>query len=35
MVFPKLKTVLFIHSCFWHGYEDCNYFAVPKTITGC
>ena len=21
LVFPKYKTVIFIHGCFWHGHE--------------
>ena len=25
MVFPKLKTVIFIHGCYWHGHEGCRY----------
>jgi DNA mismatch endonuclease (patch repair protein) len=33
IVFPKYKTVIFIHGCFWHGHEDCKYFVVPKTRT--
>jgi DNA mismatch endonuclease (patch repair protein) len=33
LVFPKYKTVLFVHGCFWHGHEKCNYFKVPKTHT--
>ncbi|MBI2966702.1 MAG: DNA mismatch endonuclease Vsr [Bacteroidetes bacterium] len=33
LVFPKLKTVLFIHGCFWHGHENCKYFIIPKTRT--
>lgn len=33
MVFPKYKTVLFIHGCFWHGHEGCKYYVVPKTRT--
>ena len=33
MVFPKYKTVLFIHGCFWHGHEGCRYFVTPKTNT--
>jgi DNA mismatch endonuclease (patch repair protein) len=24
IVFPKYKTAIFIHGCFWHGHEDCN-----------
>lgn len=33
MVFPKYKKILFIHGCFWHGHEECKYFAIPKTRT--
>src|ERR1700753_3359535 len=33
IVFPKYKTVIFIHGCFWHGHEGCKYFVVPKTKT--
>lgn len=33
LVFPKHKTVIFIHGCFWHGHEGCKYFVVPKTRT--
>jgi DNA mismatch endonuclease (patch repair protein) len=33
MVFPKYKTVIFIHGCFWHGHEGCRYFVVPMTRT--
>lgn len=31
LVFPKYKTVVFIHGCFWHGHDGCKYFVVPKT----
>ncbi len=31
LVFPKYKTVLFVHGCFWHGHEGCKYFVIPKT----
>lgn len=31
IVFPKYKTVIFIHGCFWHGHEGCKYFVVPRT----
>ncbi len=31
LVFPKLRTVLFINGCFWHGHEGCKYFVIPKT----
>ena len=33
LVFPKYRTVLFIHGCFWHGHEKCKYFVIPKTRT--
>lgn len=33
LVFPKLKTALFIHGCFWHGHKHCKYFVAPKTRT--
>ncbi|MFA4852597.1 MAG: very short patch repair endonuclease [Bacteroidales bacterium] len=31
LVFPKLRTVIFIHGCYWHGHENCKYFILPKT----
>ena len=31
LVFPKYRTGLFIHGCFWHGHEGCKYFVIPKT----
>lgn len=30
LVFPKYKTVLFVHGCFWHRH-DCGLAAMPKT----
>ncbi len=33
LVFPRLKTVVFIHGCYWHGHENCKYFVPPKTRT--
>jgi DNA mismatch endonuclease (patch repair protein) len=30
LVFPKHKTVVFVHGCFWHRH-DCRLAAVPKT----
>lgn len=33
IVLPKYKTVIFVHGCFWHGHEGCQYFIVPKTRT--
>lgn len=31
LVFPKYKTVIFIHGCFWHSHQNCKYFVIPKT----
>jgi len=33
IVLPKYKTVIFVNGCFWHGHENCKYFAIPKTNT--
>lgn len=30
LVFPKYKTVVFVHGCFWHGH-DCPLFKWPTT----
>lgn len=30
LVFPRHKTVLFVHGCFWHKH-DCHLFRLPKT----
>jgi DNA mismatch endonuclease (patch repair protein) len=30
IVFPKWKTVVFVHGCFWHRH-DCKLAATPKT----
>lgn len=31
IVFPKYKSVVFVHGCFWHAHEGCKYATVPKT----
>jgi DNA mismatch endonuclease (patch repair protein) len=33
IVLPRLKSVIFVHGCFWHGHDNCKYFVVPKTRT--
>lgn len=33
LVFPKLKTVVLVHGCYWHGHDACQYFVIPKTRT--
>ncbi|MCY4292846.1 MAG: very short patch repair endonuclease [Roseovarius sp.] len=31
VVFPKYKTVIFVHGCFWHRHEGCPNATTPKT----
>lgn len=31
LAFPKYKTAIFIHGCFWHGHKGCKYFVIPQT----
>lgn len=31
IVLKKIKTIIFINGCFWHGHKDCKYFVLPKT----
>jgi len=31
MVFPKYRTVVFVHGCFWHRHDGCNLAYHPKT----
>jgi DNA mismatch endonuclease (patch repair protein) len=31
LVFPRRKTVLFVHGCFWHRHQGCPYCYVPKS----
>lgn len=33
IVLRRLKTVIFIHGCFWHGHAGCKYFRLPSTRT--
>ena len=33
LVFPKYRTVVFVHGCFWHGH-GCSLFRWPKTRAG-
>ena len=33
IVFPKYRTVVFVHGCFWHGHKGCKNYTVPKTNT--
>ena len=33
IVLKKIRTVIFINGCFWHGHTPCNLYKVPKTNT--
>lgn len=33
IILPKLKTVIFVNGCFWHGHKGCSFFSLPKTRT--
>ena len=33
LVFPKHRTALFVHGCFWHRHPGCPKASVPKTRT--
>ena len=28
---PRLRTVIFVHGCFWHRHGNCSNSVVPKT----
>lgn len=32
IVFPRFRSVIFVHGCFWHGH-DCPLFRLPETRT--
>lgn len=31
LVFPKYRTVVFVHGCFWHRHEGCRRASFPKS----
>jgi DNA mismatch endonuclease (patch repair protein) len=31
LVFPRLRTVVFVHGCFWHRHLACSAASTPKT----
>ncbi len=33
LVFPKYRAVCFVHGCFWHQHEGCQYATVPASRT--
>ena len=34
LVFPKYRTVVFVHGCFWHRHPGCKKAGMPKTRVG-
>lgn len=31
LVFPRLKKIVFVHGCFWHRHEACQFAYMPKS----
>lgn len=31
IVLPRLKTLIFVHGCFWHRHQGCVFTTTPKT----
>jgi DNA mismatch endonuclease (patch repair protein) len=31
LVFPRYRTVVFVHGCFWHGHPNCPRASLPKS----
>ena len=31
VVFPKYRSVVFVHGCFWHGHNNCRSNHIPET----
>ncbi|WP_256658603.1 very short patch repair endonuclease [Pseudomonas sp. LTGT-11-2Z] len=31
IVLPRLRTVVFVHGCFWHRHPACRYATTPKS----
>lgn len=31
LVFPKYRTVIFVHGCFWHRHPHCSKASLPKS----
>lgn len=31
IVLPRLRTVIFVHGCFWHRHTGCHNSVLPKT----
>lgn len=33
LCFPRTKTAIFVHGCFWHRHEGCRKASLPKSRT--
>ncbi len=33
LIFPKYRTVILVHGCFWHRHENCRRTSSPKSNT--
>ena len=33
LVFPKYRLAVFVHGCFWHRHDGCQYTYMPKSRT--
>lgn len=31
IVLPRLKSVIFVHGCFWHRHKECKFAYEPKS----
>lgn len=31
LVFPKWRTAVFVHGCFWHRHPGCSRASIPQT----
>jgi DNA mismatch endonuclease (patch repair protein) len=31
LVFPRYRTAVFVHGCFWHRHEGCGKATMPKS----
>ena len=31
LIFPRYNAVVFVHGCFWHWHEGCQYATTPAT----
>lgn len=34
LVFARLRKIIFVHGCFWHGHEGCKAAKKPASNTG-